>query len=37
MKIEQNVKSLRGLKENGYDVGQVKWKPPRGSRSFTYS
>jgi len=37
MRIEQNVKSLSGLKENGYGVGQLKWKPPRDFRSFTYS
>ncbi|MEF8841728.1 MAG: transposase [Haloarculaceae archaeon] len=37
MRIEQNLKSLRELKENGYDVGQLKWKPPREFRSFTYS
>jgi putative transposase len=37
MRIEQNVKSLGGLKENGYGVGQLKWKPPREFRSFTYS
>jgi putative transposase len=37
MRIEQNVKSLGGLKENGYDVGQLNWKPPREFRSFTYS
>src|SRR6056297_1279142 len=37
MRIEQNVKSLGGLKENGYGVGQLKWKPPRDFRSFTYS
>jgi len=37
MRIEQNVKSLGGLKENGYGVGRLKWKPPREFRSFTYS
>ena len=37
MRIEQNVKSLGGLKKNGYGVGQLKWKPPREFRSFTYS
>jgi putative transposase len=37
MRIEQNVTSLGGLKQNGYGVGQLKWKPPREFRSFTYS
>ena len=37
MRIEQNVKALSALKENGYGVGQLKWKPPREFRSFTYS
>ncbi|MFP9192744.1 RNA-guided endonuclease InsQ/TnpB family protein [Natrialbaceae archaeon A-CW1-1] len=37
MRIEQNVKGLSKLKENGYGVGQLTWKPPREFRSFTYS
>ncbi len=37
MRIEQNVKGLSALKENGYGVGQLTWKPPREFRSFTYS
>jgi putative transposase len=37
MRIEQNIKSLGELKKNGYGVGQLKWKPPREFRSFTYS
>ncbi len=37
MRIEQNVKSLGGLKQNGYGVGQLTWKPPREFRSFTYN
>lgn len=37
MRIEQNVKALGKLKQNGYGVGQLKWKPPREFRSFTYS
>ncbi|MFC6731086.1 MULTISPECIES: transposase [unclassified Haladaptatus] len=37
MRIEQNVKGLSKLKENGYRVGQLTWKPPREFRSFTYS
>ncbi|RBI60806.1 transposase [halophilic archaeon] len=37
MRIEDNIKSLGELKKNGYGVGQLKWKPPREFRSFTYS
>jgi putative transposase len=37
MRIEQNIRSLGKLKRNGYGVGQLKWKPPREFRSFTYS
>ncbi|WP_049996262.1 RNA-guided endonuclease InsQ/TnpB family protein [Halococcus sediminicola] len=37
MRIEQNIKGLSKLKENGYGVGRLKWKPPRAFRSFTYS
>ncbi|WP_254824878.1 RNA-guided endonuclease InsQ/TnpB family protein [Haloglomus halophilum] len=37
MRIEQNIKSLGELKKNGYNVGRLKWKPPREFRSFTYS
>ncbi|WP_058826102.1 RNA-guided endonuclease TnpB family protein [Haloferax sp. Q22] len=37
MRIEQNVKGLSKLKDNGYGVGQLTWKPPREFRSFTYS
>ena len=37
MRIEQNVTSLGGLKQNGYGVGMLKWKPPREFRSFTYT
>ncbi|WP_227378458.1 RNA-guided endonuclease InsQ/TnpB family protein [Haladaptatus halobius] len=37
MRIEENIKSLGKLKEKGYGVGQLKWKPPREFRSFTYS
>ena len=32
-----NLKRLSKLKENGDGVGQLKWKPPRAFRSFTYS
>jgi len=37
MRIEQNVTSLGELKQNGYNVGQLRWKPPREFRSFTYT
>ncbi|WP_129116295.1 RNA-guided endonuclease InsQ/TnpB family protein [Halegenticoccus tardaugens] len=37
MRIEQNIKSLGKLKQNGYGVGHLTWKPPREFRSFTYS
>jgi putative transposase len=37
MRIEQNIKALGELKKNGYNVGRLKWKPPREFRSFTYS
>ena len=36
-RLFDNLKGLSTLKENGYDVGQLKWKPPREFRSFTYS
>jgi len=36
-RLFDNLKGLSKLKENGYDVGQLKWKPPREFRSFTYS
>jgi putative transposase len=37
MRIEDNIKTLGELKKKGYGVGQLKWKPPREFRSFTYS
>ncbi|AGB33718.1 IS200/IS605 family element transposase accessory protein TnpB (plasmid) [Halolamina sp. CBA1230] len=36
-RLFDNLKGLSKLKENGYGVGQLKWKPPREYRSFTYS
>lgn len=36
-RIATNIKRLGTLKENGHKVGQLKWKPPRDFRSFTYN
>ena len=36
-RLFDNLKTLSKLKENGYGVGMLKWKPPREFRSFTYS
>ena len=36
-RLFDNLKGLSKLKENGYNVGQFKWKPPREFRSFTYN
>jgi putative transposase len=36
-RLFDNLKGLSKLKENGYGVGHLKWKPPREFRSFTYS
>jgi putative transposase len=36
-RLFDNLKTLSALKENGYGVGHLKWKPPRESCSFTYS
>ncbi|SEH53490.1 putative transposase [Halopenitus malekzadehii] len=36
-RLFDNLKGLSKLKENGYGVGQLKWKPPREFRSFTYN
>jgi len=36
-RLFDNLNGLSKLKENGYGVGQLKWKPPREFRSFTYS
>jgi putative transposase len=37
MRIADNIKGLGKLKENGYGVGRLEWKPPREFRSFTYN
>lgn len=37
MRIAHNIKRLGKLKDHGYNVGQLKWKPPREFRSFTYN
>jgi putative transposase len=37
MRIRDNKRSLQELRSNGYDVGELKWKPPREFRSFTYN
>lgn len=37
MRIRQNTRSLQELQANGYDAGELKWKPPREFRSFTYN
>jgi putative transposase len=36
-RLFDNLNGLSKLKENGYTVGQLKWKPPREFRSFTYN
>ena len=36
-RLFDNLRGLSKLKENGYGVGQLKWKPPREYRSFTYN
>jgi putative transposase len=36
-RLFNNLSSLSALKENGYGVGMLKWKPPREFRSFTYN
>jgi len=36
-RLFDNLNGLSALKKNGYGVGQLKWKPPREFRSFTYS
>jgi putative transposase len=37
MRIANNVKALGELKEQGYNVGQLRWKSPQEFRSFTYN
>jgi transposase, IS605 OrfB family, central region len=36
MRIEDSVKALSQLTENGYNVGSLNWKSPREFRSFRY-
>jgi len=36
-RLFDNLNGLSKLKDKGYGVGQLKWKPPREFRSFTYS
>ena len=36
-RLYDNLSSLKRLKEEGYRVGSLNWKPPREFRSFTYS
>ncbi len=36
MRIEDGIKALSQLKQNGYSVGSLNWKPPLEFRSFTY-
>ncbi len=37
MRIRDNKRSLQELRSNGYNAGELKWKPPRDFRSFTYN
>ena len=37
MRIAKNVKRLGQLKEQGYKVGELRWKSPREFCSFTYN
>jgi putative transposase len=37
MRIHDNKRSLQELQANGYDVGELRWKPPREFHSFTYN
>ena len=36
MRIEDSIKALSELKEQGYNVGSLNWKAPGEFRSFTY-
>ncbi len=36
MRIEDSIKALSQLKQNGYNVGSLNWKAPEDFRSFTY-
>ncbi|WP_324760120.1 RNA-guided endonuclease InsQ/TnpB family protein [Haloarcula sp. GH36] len=37
MRIAKNITALGKLKEQGYNVGEIRWKSPREFRSFTYN
>ncbi|MEF8782055.1 MAG: transposase [Haloarculaceae archaeon] len=37
MRIAKNINALGRLKEQGYKVGELRWKSPREFRSFTYN
>jgi len=37
MRIAKNINALGNLKEQGYNVGELRWKSPREFRSFTYN
>ena len=37
MRIAKNIKALGELKEQGYAVGELRWKSPREFHSFTYN
>ncbi|OYR45550.1 MULTISPECIES: RNA-guided endonuclease TnpB family protein [unclassified Halorubrum] len=37
MRIAKNITALGKLKEQGYTVGELRWKSPREFRSFTYN
>jgi len=37
MRIAKNINALGKLKQQGYNVGELRWKSPREFRSFTYN
>jgi len=37
MRIAHNINALGRLKEQGHNVGELRWKSPREFRSFTYN
>ncbi|WP_324759480.1 RNA-guided endonuclease InsQ/TnpB family protein [Haloarcula sp. GH36] len=37
MRIAKNINALGKLKEQGYKIGELRWKSPREFRSFTYN
>jgi putative transposase len=37
MRVAKNIKALGKLKEQGYNVGELRWKSPGEFRSFTYN